>query len=516
MRRLAAVLFVGALAPARAQDAVALPMATSVVQLEGRKIGEFVAVDVDGDGRDDLVLATHDDDGRTRRLEVRLRRQGTPAFPAVADVEQELVRDVVGFAIADVHPRPGRELVLFSPSLAVAVWREAESGAQKLARIAPIELLWQPPHLPHTHWLDRAVVDVDGDGLDDLLVPEANAYRVLVQRRAADGTVSFASSVLAVPPPRADLRDASAARLRAQGDSIRLRLREKDRTRLDFVLEVDESVPVPACADWDGDGDLDVIAAVDRMLCVWRYDAGYPREPSLTAALPDTSGSVINPSNSVQVHDLDGDRRLDVVAVGSKVEDDEARSYVDVLLQQQDGSLAAKSTDRLMLKGFAAVPRFEDVDGDGRADLVVGALRTDLIGQLGSNGGGRVDAQLNVFLNRFEAGAGRFARPVALAEVMQLPGDVLRGRVRRRVVASFVQDLDGDGLRELVQRTEATKLAVRRTRRDGDQLALGDTLWSASIDERATVVPVASAGGLALWVVEERQISHFETEGRAR
>lgn len=504
-------------APVSAQGGPgSLAAETSFVQVSECKIGEMVVADLDGDGRDDLVLATEGDDLRARKLELWLRRAGTPAFAETPDQSFDVVRDVVAFAVADVHPHPGREIVLFSPALAVAMWRDAASEEPKLARIAGIELLWQPPNPPHTYWLDRAVVDVNADGLDDLLVPEPDSYRVLVQSRGQDGVASFAPHVLAVPPARADLRDASTARLRAQGDSIRLRLRDQDRTRLDFVVEVDESVPVPTCADWDGDGDRDVIALVERMLCVWLWDGAFTRDPSVTCALPARASSVLDPSQSAQVHDLDGDGRLDVVAVNGRIEDDDARSWVDVLLQTAAGGLPTEPTDRLMLKGFAAPPRFEDVDGDGRADLVAGTLRTDLIGQLGTGGSGRVDAQVNVFLNRFEQSGGRFMRPVALAELVQLPSDVLRGRVRRRAVASFLADLDGDGLRDFVQRTEATRVQVRRTKRNGEGLALGDVLWSGNVNERATVLPVVSDGGITLWIQEARQVMHVVLTRSAR
>ena len=495
-----------ALAIATAGLAQSLEFVTSYVQLDGRKVGEVVAEDFDGDGARDLIVATQGDDFRTRRIEIWIRRPGTPAFGAEPDRALDVPADVVAFTVADVHSARGRELVLLSATLAVGLRWEADAPRPKAFRIGAIELLWQPPNLPHTYLVNGAVADVDRDGLDDLLIPQRGGYVALVQRRDGDGDSRFDSHVLAIPELPPDLAAASQARLRSQGDSIRLRLREQERHQLETVVELDDRLPVPALLDHDGDGDLDVVALVDGRLCVWPWNAGFTSAPATTFELPENGASLLNPSRSAQLADMDGDGRADLVSVSGRVQGDDVQSFVEVFLQKADGSYAEKPADRLLLRGFVDVPRLDDIDGDGRPELVIGSLRTDVIGALASGGSSSIDAQLNVFGNRFEGPRGRFARPVALAERIKLPSDITKGRFRERMLATFFADLDGDGLRDFLQRTDADTLQIRLTRRADAGYSLGSPAWSSKVDPNARILPFHEPGKLRLLIVEDRQI----------
>ena len=499
-----------ALALATAGLAQSLEFATSYVQLDGRKVGEILAEDFDGDGARDLIVATQGDDFRTRRIEVWLRRSGTVAFPADPDRVLEVPADVVAFTVADVHPARGRELVLLSGTLAVGLRWEDGTPRPKAFRIGAIELLWQPPNLPHTYLVHGAVADVDQDGLDDLLIPQRAGYLALIQRRGGDGDSGFDSYPLVVPELPLDLAAASQERLRTQGDSIRLRLREKERHHLETVLVIDDRLPVPALLDHDGDGDLDVVALVDGRLCVWPWDAGFAEGPAITFQLPENGASLLNPSSSAQLADMDGDGRADLVSVSGRIQNDDVQSFVEVFLQGQDGSYGEKPADRLLLRGFVDVPRLDDIDADGRPELVIGSLRTDVISALASGGSSSLDAQLNVFGNRFSGPRGRFARPVALAERIKLPSDVTKGRVRERMLATFFADIDGDGLRDFLQRTDPDTLQIRLTKRSGDGFELGPPAWSSKIDPNARILPYLESGKLMLLIVEDRQIIHAE------
>ncbi|MFO1051014.1 MAG: VCBS repeat-containing protein [Planctomycetota bacterium] len=501
-----------ALAPfvcAAALHGQSLDFHADYVQLEGRRAGDILFEDIDGDGRRDLLVATEGDDGVTRRIELFLRHADGSGFSTAPDRSIDVPRDVVAFALADLDPEPGRELVLCSASIAVGMHLCGDGGARPF-RIANIELLWQPANLPHTYLLADCVADLDHDGHDDLLIPEPKGYRALLQRRDADGKLACLSFELVTPTPPPDATDKSQARLRAQAGSLQIRVRDKDRARLAAVVEIEDSVPIPALCDFDGDGDLDVVALIDHLLCVWPWNDGYAREPSLRFTVKDSGSSLLNPSRSVQVADLDGDHRFDLLAVTGRAQGDDIESRVEVYLQQPDGHFPDKPTDRLLLRGFVDIPRVCDIDGDGLPELVIGSLRTDVLGALANGGSSNLEAQLNVFRNEFRGNRPRFARPVSLAERILLPTDVMRGRFRDRMLATWLFDADGDGVRDFLQRTDAEKLQIRRTMRTDSGFELGVALWQTTIDKRARVLPFVDGGRLAMLVVEGTQVIHLE------
>ena len=86
--------------------------------------------------------------------------------------------------MADVHPAPGREIVLLAPSLAAGLYWDEGSDEPAAFRMASIRFLWQPARDFWCFDLQRAVVDFDGDGLDDLLVPEPGVIVFICNMKA--------------------------------------------------------------------------------------------------------------------------------------------------------------------------------------------------------------------------------------------------------------------------------------------------------------------------------------------
>lgn len=510
---LGSTLLLGALATGATLDPE-----VSYVQLDAASgcVGDVVLADVDGDGLEDLVVATgacEDDEGPTprapaaRRLRVHLRRAGTPAFVARADRELDLVADVVAWAVADVQPAAGRELVLLSASRAVAVWWARDAKEPSYAALCPTRLLWQPADRDGAFAWQSGVRDIDGDGLDDLLLPEPDSYRVALQRRGADGT-TFDVRVLQPPPAVLDEEERTAVRFAARRDELRPSF-VPDRGQRRFLVELSDSVPAPQLVDWDGDGDLDLAALAGRRLVIWlQTPAGLGAAPPLEFELPDRRARLLNPSYSVQLTDLDGDRRADLLLASSRTEGDDVTSTLEVFLQASESGFPGKAEDKLRLQGFVDLPEFADVDGDGRPDLVVASLRPDLIGALASGGSDTVEAQLSVFRNLFEPGSGRFQRPVALAHKLRLPGDF--GGDDWDVLARFFRDVDGDGRRDLLLRNEADRVVVHSTDERGRGLRVGDTLWELAIGEGAPVVLETRRDRAVLLVLEPAQIVHVE------
>jgi len=498
-----------ALAPAQTPGA-GLARSLSLPVAEGWKACELVLCDVDADGVADLVLGLAGPDG-ARRIELRLRRATAPSFALAADLVVDLPKDVIAFAVADVHADPGDELVLFGVAAAF-VARPRAADAQRFAKLAPIELFWQyaDPGRPLA-WQD-GVHDVDGDGLDDLVVPEPGGYRLLIQRRDAAGVARFESSPRLAAGAEAELLPGGAeADPSKRGGKLR-GPRGKREVSFGFgsgglsigsrkpgggtLLRIDERIHAARLHDWEGDGDRDLLCLTRSELLVFRQEprGSFAAEPALRLTSPVLRDRARDLDLSFEAwsSDLERDGKVDLVfSAGDKRSEDprtQLLAYQQTLGAERAWDAAAwplfgeKGAPRqlLVLSGLARPLALDDVDGDGREDLVALSIRADLIDGLRAAASESVEAELYVF----RGSAAAFEKRPALVRRVELPA---RSGDRTLV---FAGDVTGDGVAELFARDGSKRLTVWRVRKakDGALEVAGEPLGHIALPEEARIV----------------------------
>ena len=139
-------------------------------------------LDFDADGQADLAVVGRTEDG-ARRF-VTLFRASQQSLVRGRSVD--LPPDVTAWSVGDLHADAGDEVVLFT-ARGVYAWRPAAEGSERFARLAEAEFLWQLPEREEVIQWDAGVQDLDRDGLEDLVLPEAAGYRLAFQHRDADG-----------------------------------------------------------------------------------------------------------------------------------------------------------------------------------------------------------------------------------------------------------------------------------------------------------------------------------------
>ena len=238
-----------------------------------------------------------------------------------------------------------------------------------------------------------AVGDVNGDGLEDAYLGGAKeqAGRLLIQRR--DG--SFTPSDREAFRAHSLSEDLGAAFFDADGDG------DLDLYVVSGGSEFSDRVPALEDRFYRNDGRGDFRHAPDAL-------------PPMNA-----SGSTVAP------HDIDGDGDLDLFVGGRVVPWRYGLDPASSLLEN-DGSgtftdVTARLAPELASAGMVTDAVWEDVDGDGRADLVV-------VGEW---------MPIRVFRS---AGAGRL-------EPLEVPGLERSGGWWNRIAAA---DLTGDGLTDFV------------------------------------------------------------------
>lgn len=475
----------------------------SVVELpRGLRLEATQLVDFDGDGRRDLLVTASRRGGWLQRsLRVHLRGAGKgPVFDPTPDHELELPEDVVAVTTRDVDERRGADVVLLTP-VAAYLWRPDADEAARFERLLACELLWQLPDRRSVFFWNPPERDLDGDGRDDLLIPEPDGYRIAfgAAKSAPDARLRSVAR-LAVPThdePEVLGRRAGRARGRRARNELRVRFGVGDDSRSGPFLVLDEQVPAPVLIDYDGDGDLDVMAQTPKHVLVWpQTDGTFPERPvrQATPVVADRRRR-LDVSYSSHAAQLDGDRRADVVVLAGNQRSEDVRTQVLVFLHGVGKGDDAKTADEplfgpsgrpqqlLVLAGFAGAPQLVDVDGDGARDLVVGSLEVDTLDTIQAAASGELDAELSVFLNR----RGQFSRTPDLRHTITLAAEGLRG-VRDGVTAVFPGDVTRDGVSELLVRTPDDDLRLLMVRSAGGELTVVDRpLWSTRLGEDTDV-----------------------------
>ena len=470
---------------------------------EGHIFEDSVLQDINRDGKPDLVLLVASaKKPQTRRLAIPLRTSDRASFRSKADRTVILTGDVTAFALIDLGAEHGRDVLLLNRS---GVWRRRGDGS-RADKLLDADFLWQLPHEAEAlHWA-AGVRDLDGDGLEDLVLPEPSAWHIAFQSRGENREARFGPTFrIPVPIDSAGTGPGPSGGVslqeRTRGRTLELRMRgggvESDARPL---ITVAESVPAPQLADWDGDGDLDLIARTASQLHVWVQGEGrtFPLTPTLSFPIPVVVDRErqLDISYSAHVTDLNGDSRADCVFIAGNRRANEVRTQVLLYVQGSKGRGPAATTPEaplfgpagipatlLQLAGFAGFPQLEDINGDGRPELSITTFRPDLIDAMRAQSAKSIDIGWSIFINR----GGSFQRRADVQSNLTLKAPDLDG-AQALLLTRFMPDINGDGLRDVLVQDSPRRLKLLALRRQGRAITRADEpLWEFTWGFEATV-----------------------------
>jgi hypothetical protein len=382
--------------------------------------GRFLE-DVDGDGRTDLAVLEE------RRIVLYL--QGKDGFPAWPTQVLPLAEGAMVVDVGDRKDAPGKELVFLSPG---GVFAHPWKGRGWGAAVPWIEGETCLRHGKGIPLVRDFFADLDGDGLDDLLVPAAGRFVILKQK--PDGSFVRLSE-LAVQP------------------AVNVRVPPEGQLG---VLGAVTRVPPPAVGDFDGDGRRDVIIRTGGDLNVFlgREGAGPAGTPDFV--LRTDFGPQKKPMGGrlqldfdapVLLEDLTGDGILDLVAcLPLKGE--------ALVIGRKAGRAAGDPTFVFRMDGWPLGAMVRDLDGRDGPDLIIGGIgEVGIWSILAIFLTKEVAVQAFFFLNR---GGGRFPKEPDRVWEVRVPlrfATTSKGfRIGTTLALNFDGDFDGDGRKDLVMR----------------------------------------------------------------
>ena len=397
--------------------------------VEGQ-IASYLARDMDGDGNRELWVAYHRD--RQRFLAFF---QGGASYSRAPTRVIPLDPRAILYGAGDYGASAGAELVLLSRASGSLIPLTEGATGQRMFKA---NLFFNMPSghkiLP---WLSGEPLDVNGDGLEDFVVPERNQLRLMIQAPRDRGEEVAWAREVRLPIPYYLLVDSRQERITKEVARFAELARDDEA-----VLSAAGAYPYPAIQDFDGDGLRDVIVRRPRQFVeVYRQLRSGEFELQQLGQLPWMKGVA-----GLILADVNGDGQLDFVS--SKLLLKELTTEIKVFLQDRDseGMGFKKPQQVLKVSGFFRRPALGDVDGDRRPDLLVASYRVDLLEQLSEETVAKVEISYQVFL------AGKkstFGRVPVFRRVFTLPtANVRHGQTRPSLY--FGRDVNGDRLSDVM------------------------------------------------------------------
>jgi hypothetical protein len=423
----------------------------TVVQLEKGKFAEperlphtcgnpriLKAVDLDGDGGDDLVIL---DGGNDDPIRVRFSAEGGKLGPE----QRFAVESPKAIAFADLDGKKGAELLTIeAQSGRVRVLTLDESDEDETERRG--RLVMYPLPKGDARGRSLAVGDLDGDGKADVVVTDPASAQLLVYRQGKGGLGSAQNFPGLVG-----------------GKAVRL-------------------------ADLDGDrkAEVFVLSEAEKQIGRSTLDDGRLTFPT---PLPLTGDPV-----ALEVADLDGDKTPEVLYVTRSKEKEDSDAYaLRALKREKSGTFVPfrwGPDDSVPVKGLSGSPpavRVLDVNRDGQADILVFNAYGSPILLLGRPGGeppAPAGGSLGQLAGASPAGIGlttpdgpglivaqnTYARSISLDKgtgQWRIHDQYNAGRTSAQVVGAAAIDTDGDGTAEVALLDRTSKSLLFLTKRDG-------------------------------------------------
>jgi hypothetical protein len=424
-------------------------------------------VDLDGDGRLELVVVTHIPRPLALDLPPVIGALVPPQVSAREDRRIEIFwntpkgfdpearsiylvpRSARCFCFADVLPAPGKELVILDGKGVLAAETQ-RSQSQVYGRRAFRRIAEQPSFydFPDDDALPEWGLVLGGKGPagDSLIVARPDGFQVL-RPSAGDGEALRPGELLRFNP-----------QIEAESSSNR-------------AFAVTKTLPRPFLRDLDGDGNIDFAMADlsgGRQLIVY---PGLPnnrfsptpvarRAPSLRRELK----SDFLTYETADALDLNGDGVCDLVI--SHTEGNiglwDTLTSSQLLYYGRRGPSGFDVTPDQVVSsvGVSIVPRAIDFDGDGKLDLLVSSYRTDLLTNVKNAIFNSARVSYFIFLMQ----DGKYPQHPDVERSVVLDFKVLeKGGVTPR--AYFEGDFDGDGVKDLLAVEEEQKIRAYRGQR---------------------------------------------------
>lgn len=402
-------------------------------ELAGRRIASTFQ-DLDGDGRQDLVIVTIDDREPSPQRWLQIHRaEADRSLPK--DPSQRLaVPAIAATLIFGNHTADaGIEIGFLAPDGVYVYPKQGATLLEPATKLIHTRTFFRAPSassLPIWSW----GTDLDGDGLYDLLVPTPDGYTVYLQSEAGRyGRVTRLES--GVPADQA-LERVLVTDATAEHKSLE-----------SYALTVRRTLPRLFEADIDSNGTRDLVAFHGEWIRTFFQNPGgaFAAASGVAERVPTLltrPGNDLDKATSAQFLDIDGDGNVDLIVTKVRGTLDDLKSFITIHFGSGYGIYREDYV--FELGGISTSPGFVDFNGDGCADVVTHVTRADTLGKMLSSFWGDVEVSYKIY--QFLPGERRFDRMSYQETIAVNKSAFDRGGLGQVSRLEFSTDWTGNGL----------------------------------------------------------------------
>jgi hypothetical protein len=420
-----------------------------------------ICADFNGDGKADIlgVSINFDTNPPERWLSLHFQRNGE--FSESPDVMWPISDRACALVIGDFLPGGGTEVgFIAEDGVYVYPWGNG-APLDRPVKLIHVRTFFRTPSLrqiPLWQWK----MDLSGDGLDDLIVPLPDGYRVYFQTApGVFGKVATLESDLPLASPRAINVTSYAAMPEISASQF---IAYAELPRLEIV-------------DINGDGLSDfVLIRKDEMTYYLQKE-------------PGVFSSAKKYRTTYLVNSLTGEAKKDNINLAMiKFVDINQDKYADLVVTKIEGQLGLFEsiktkvfihygngkgnflTDQIIsIDGVSIDPEFIDMNGDGKLDLVTSRLRTDLFKQA-ANAALFGDVAITYEVFQFDPGKNKYLDdPVFDRQILVARKDLEKTGAGAVPLLFIRGDVTGDGRPDLIDIDPRTNTLNIHPGRDKDR-----------------------------------------------
>lgn len=441
----------------RAGFLLALLLATAVVGAEERPyILEFhlkyLAVygrrestlnyDFDGDGKLDVLNVTTLSERNERWLAIHFQRDG--GYRESPDAIWPLDDRACALVIGDFLPGGGTEIGFIAEDGIYAYpWNAAaKRPEEKAVKLLHVRTFFRAPsmrQIPLWQWK----MDLNADGMDDLIVPLPDGYRIYFQ--TAPGVFGKTATL------EADLAPDSPRALGAAGYA------EAPEISPTQFVSVNE-LPRLEIVDINGDGLPDLVQIRKNTMTfflqkepgVFSSERDFRKTYEIPTLRDEAKKDSVNLS-LIRFVDINADKLADLVV--TKIEGqlglfESIKTSIYLHIGTGKGNFSPNK--RIVIDGVSIDPEFIDMNGDGKLDVVTSRLRTDLFKQA-ANSVLLGDVAINYEVFQFDPAKGEFiSQPVFEKQILVRRADLEKTGAGAVPLVFIRGDLTGDGRPDMI------------------------------------------------------------------
>jgi hypothetical protein len=493
--------------------------AAEALHLEG-EVTSVLARDRDGDGLAEIWVSYHRSGQRFLGVFA-----GREAYSGAPDQRIPVDELAVLYMVGDFDPAPGLEVAFLSPTggalYPLDLNSEGEAprdgrpgegpaagpGEGGLRRLFDTRLFFpMPSRTAFPSWMSGSSTDLDGDGAADVIIPEKERLRIFLGTREVSLPIRYYL-----------LSDSREERMRVAVEEV-----FRSEGLPSALLDVTGAYPFPLLLDFDGNGLLDVVVRQPGS----RLEVFLQKGPGSFSAAPDRSVEIewSSDATSVEMVDLDGDRRADIVASRLLLRDLATEISIYIQRPEEEDLGFDRPLQSIKVAGFFRNPVVADIDCDGRQDLAVSTYRLDLLERGDRPSVEEIEISHEVFPGTADGGpavGGKtgivFARRPAFLERFTLRTTALEGGPPRPFIYAG-QDLTGDGRPDLLFLEGGNRLRLWRGLPTGGFRFEEDRAFARSVEDPRGVEIAELDGrpGREVILRYERRLEVFRTARRTR